>query len=373
MMAGIPQPDPLPLAAPPALFLFLLLLTFALHLLPMSAVLGGSIIGAFARWQGRRGRAHHAELARLIGKVLPVMIAATVTLGVAALLFLQVLYGRVFFSSSVIMAWFWLAVVPLLIVAYYAAYGMAFDKSGGTGRPALSWLVVAIFLTIAFIYTNNMSLMLRPDAQHALYAEASHGLQWNSADPTVLPRYLHMLAGAIAVGGLCVASIGLVRRRVSPEFGLWAMTHGCRWFVLATMANFVIGMWFLAALPSATMRIFVGGNGYATVVLALGILAALDALVFALFAGHSREPGRLVIGAWVATLAALGLMVLSRDSVRRSMLDAAGFQPAGWASPQWGPIVIFAVLLVVSIALVVWMVAALVKAPAPQARDVARV
>lgn len=373
MNPGIPQPDPLPLTAPPAVFLLLLLLTFTLHLLPMNAVLGGSIIGAVARWRGRQGRAHHAELARLIGKLLPVTMAAAVTLGVAALLFLQVLYGRVFFSSSVVMASFWIAVIPLLIVAYYAAYGVAFDRRGGTERTGLAWLIVAIVLAVAFIYTNNMTLMLRPGAQHALYAQASHGLHWNSGDPTRLPRFLHMLAGAVAVAGLSVALIGFFRRRVSPEFGIWAMAYGCRWFVLATAANFLIGMWLLSALPEATMALFVGGSGYATVALALGIVAAIDALAFALGVGQSPEPSRLLIGAWIATIVAVALMVLSRDSVRRSMLDAAGFQPVNWASPQWGPIAIFAVLLVVAIVLVAWMVTALVKAPSPQARGVAQV
>jgi len=57
-------------------------------------------------------------------------------LGVAPLLFLQVLYGRLFFTSSILMAGFWLAVVPLLIVAYYCAYVVAFrgqrTRVGGT-------------------------------------------------------------------------------------------------------------------------------------------------------------------------------------------------------------------------------------------------
>ena len=57
---------------------------------------------------------------------LPVAIAATVTLGVAPLLFVQVLYGRLFFTSSILMAWFWLAIVPLVILAYYGAYLLAF-------------------------------------------------------------------------------------------------------------------------------------------------------------------------------------------------------------------------------------------------------
>jgi hypothetical protein len=66
-------------------------------------------------------------------------------------------------------------------------------------------------------------------------------------------------------------------------------------------------------------------------------------------------------------------MVLVRDVVRRALLDAAGFQPATWIVPQWGPIAIFLVLLVVAIALVAWMVAALVRAPAPEPAPVAEV
>jgi hypothetical protein len=182
-----------------------------------------------------------------------------------------------------------------------------------------------------------------------------------------------MLAGAVGIGGLSIALIGLVRRRVAPAFGLWAMAYGCRWFVLATAANFLFGMWFLSSLPRPTMMLFVGGSGYATAVLALGIVASLGALGFALSVAHSGEPARTLLGAWGATILALVLMVLSRDSVRRALLDAAGFQPATWASPQWGPIAIFAVLLVVSIALVAWMVVTLVNAPAGKARDVVSV
>lgn len=363
MTPGIPQPDPVQLAAPPLVFAFLLILTFTLHLLPMSAVLGGSIIGAFSRWQGARGRAHHMELARLTGKLLPVAIAAAVTLGVAALLFLQVIYGRVFFSSSVVLAWAWIAVVPLLIVAYYAAYAVAFDRSGAA-RIALAWLAAAAFMVIAFIYTNNMSLMLRPDAQHALYAESARGFQWNAGDRTLLPRYLHMLAGAIAIGGLAVATIGLIRRRVSAEFGKWAVAYGCRWFVVATAANVAIGVWFLFALPPAVSALFLGGDARATVTLALGLVAAAGAFWLALRAARSREPGRLLASAWGATLLTLALMVLTRDTVRRTMLEAAGFQPATWAAPQWGPMVIFAVLLVVAIALLAWMLIVLLRAPA---------
>ena len=53
--------------------------------------------------------------------------------------------------------------------------------------------------------------------------------------------------------------------------------------------------------------------------------------------------------------------VLLRDQVRQGALEAAGFQVQAWVEPQWGPIVIFAVLLVAAIAIIAWMVRALVR------------
>ena len=115
-MPTIPHPDPLPLPAPAWLLWFLLTLTFTLHVVPMNLVLGGSIIGLVARLRARR-QPHAAVVASLVAKALPVLIATAVTMGVAALLFLQVLYGRLFFASAVLLAVPWLAVVPTLIAA----------------------------------------------------------------------------------------------------------------------------------------------------------------------------------------------------------------------------------------------------------------
>jgi hypothetical protein len=363
MNPALPQLDPVPLAAPVALFWFFSILTFTLHLLPMSAVLGGALLGVVSRWRARHGDPHHARLAQLIGKLLPVLIAAAVTLGVAALLFLQVLYGRMFFSSAIVMGWFWLAVVPLLIAGYYAAYGVAFaDRHAG--RLGAAMIVAAVALVIAFIYTNNMTLMLRPDAQHAFHEASARGLQLNSGDPIVLPRYLHMLAGALAVAGLLVAMVGLLERRRDAAFGSWAVAYGCRWFIGATIANVAIGTWHLAALPASVLPLFMGGDVLATALLAGGVLTGLMALGAAMIASTTSTPGRLLVVAGGATVATIVQMVLVRDIVRQAILNAAGFQPATWIVPQWGPIAIFLVLLVAAIALVAWMVAVLLRRPA---------
>lgn len=168
ILAAIPDPDPIPLPAPTGMFVFLLVFTFLLHLLAMNFVLGGSfmMVCSYARARNAAPEIarHHRHLIEILAQAFPVAIAFTITLGVAPLLFVQVLYGQLFYSSSILMAWPWLAVVGLLPVGYYAAYWHAF-RHAVLGQAAV-WValgVAAIFLVIAFLFVNNFSLLQNPE------------------------------------------------------------------------------------------------------------------------------------------------------------------------------------------------------------------
>ena len=131
MTPVIPLADPLPQPAPAWLLWALLQLTFFLHLLAMNVVLGGSILALHWRLSRRTDSATpRAEVVAAFARALPVAVAAAVTFGVAPLLFVQVLYGRVFFTSSILMAWWWLAVVPLVVFAYSGAYLLGISVGG---------------------------------------------------------------------------------------------------------------------------------------------------------------------------------------------------------------------------------------------------
>jgi len=216
----IPHPDPLPLSAPPALIWFLLVLTFFLHLLPMNFILGGSIISALL---GRKKDPPREELRSFLAKAMPPMVAAAVSLGVAPLLMTQVLFGRLFFSSSVLMAWYWISVIPILILAYYGTYLAAFKGNRlGRARPWVTGIIALLFLAIAFIYTNNMSLLISPERFAEMHAASAAGDRLNLADPTLIPRWLHMVLGAVAVAGLVIAVYGAKRLDTNPESGRFA-------------------------------------------------------------------------------------------------------------------------------------------------------
>ncbi len=108
----IPQPDTIPVSW--GWFQFLLLLTFPLHLLAMNAMLGGLAIGIV---QHLKGGPTQKKLAHRIAVALPLVIAFVVNLGVAPLLFIQVLYGQFVYSSSVLMGISWILIVPILIIS----------------------------------------------------------------------------------------------------------------------------------------------------------------------------------------------------------------------------------------------------------------
>lgn len=369
-LSPVPFPDPVPQPAPAWILWGLLVSTFMLHLLAMNFVVGGSVIGAVTARLGRRaGRPHHMALVRWLTDAMPIALAATITFGVAPLLFLQVLYGRLFFTSSVLMGWFWFAVVPLVMVAYYGTYLLAF-KSASLGHWGswIRWLTIFIFLVIGFIFANNMSLMLRPDLFRAIYADGgtAHG---NFGDPTLWPRYLHLMLAAVAIGGMWVSGYGLICRPRRPEFGEWAMRYGARWFSGVTAVNLFMGFWFLFSLPGETMARFMGPVPVATFVLGLGIFAGMTTMTLMFLAANAPRPSPLVgcgIGGLLVTVVC---MVLVRDQVRRGALATMNFEPVQWVEPQWFNIILFLVLLVAGTLTVVWMVRALVLAGRPGTED----
>ena len=119
----LPQADVLPLPAPAALLHFLMTFTWLLHLLAMNALLGGLLI---TLWLRLKGGTENLAMADRLAKVTPSLVAAAVTLGVAPLLFIQVLFGQFIFTSSILMGWGWFSIVIVLIFAYYGTYLQSF-------------------------------------------------------------------------------------------------------------------------------------------------------------------------------------------------------------------------------------------------------
>jgi hypothetical protein len=368
----IPGPEPLPLPAPAWVFWALLMLTSFLHVLAMNVLVGGSLLSLYLRlrrWSDPRARALLVRLARPA----PVVAAATITLGVAPLLFLQVLYGRLFFVSSILMAWAWLAIVPALIAVYYATYAAAYRARRQAILSGWLYLVTGILLlAVAFLYTTNMTLMLGADRFAALYGESGRGLHLNMGEPTLWPRWLHMILGGVAVAGLAIV-FAARRWSTEPELSIWAQRFGAASSALATAVNMVVGFWWTVTLPLETIDGLLGANKGAAAMFALSVAASVVTLVLLMRLVRSElfstpaAISRTAAAALAGMLATVLTMLLVRDGVRAAALERAGFVQTTWVVTQWGPLVLFVVLLLVALGAIAWMVMALMRsAPSPE-------
>ncbi|MBD3221009.1 hypothetical protein GF314_07170 [bacterium] len=338
--ALIPRPDTLQVGW--GWFQILLTVTFVLHILFMNALLGGafvSLLGGMRRSGAGQVAGHDAS------HRVPTLVALTVNAGVAPLLFLQVLYGHLFYTSSVVMAGWWLAIIPLLIIGYYAAYGVAWGSNRAL-RPVLATGVVLILAFIGFMFVNNNTMALVP-AHWTGWFETSDGSLLNLSEPTIWPRWLHMMIGAVAVGGLFVALIQDNKARRGDAEAAKARDWALPFFTHGSLAQMAVGLWWLMALPDPVMKQFMGGSPFASILLVAGIGLGVWAVVL----GFQKKV-RLAAGAVVATVLVMALM---REVVRFGYLDGV-FHPRDLAvEPQLSPLILFLAVFVIGIGCVAYM------------------
>ena len=343
MISLVPTPDQLPMAR--GYFDALLLLTFPLHLLFMNAMIGSALIAFWSHW---RKDPVSERLAYQLAKALPLLIAFTINLGVAPLLFAQVIFGHYIYSSSVIIGVFWLSIVPVLLVVYFGAYlyDFKFWSMGRKGLPVLG-LVIVLIGCIGFVFTNNMTLMLDPEAWKAYFTH-SGGAYLNLNEPTLYPRYLHMMIGATAVGGLAVACLSRLWVKKDVEVASLGLNTGMRLFFVATCAQLVAGIWFLLSLPVDIMKIFMGRSPLASAV----FIVALVVVIMVLISAWQRK---LVVSAGL-TIVLVYLMTFMRAFVREGYLAKTYVTQTVESNPDYSPLALFVITLVIGLVLIAWMI-----------------
>ncbi len=330
----IPAADAVPVHW--AWFKVFLILTFTVHILLMNAMLGSGIIAFVSRLTGDQGT---YALQKDVSDKLTFLIAFAVNFGVAPLLFLQTLYGHFFYTSSQLMAVFWLSVIGLLIIGYYSAYLYKYKFDGLADRR--NWVLgtaVLILLMVAFIFVNNMTLMITP-LTWPRYFENPQGTLLNLMDPTLIPRYFHFVTASVAMGGLFIAVVWEFRRRRSVPDARANIRRGLNWFLYATLFQIIFGFWFQMQLPDPILNLFMGGSPLHTGI----FLLALGVMVLALIFGIRGRVWPTVASA----LTLVFLMILMRDLVRTAYLKPYFTLDDLAVTGEYSPLVAFLIVLTV--------------------------
>lgn len=337
----IPVPDTIPVHW--AWFQVLLIVTFVLHLLFMNAMLGSAILALVREFKADRD----ADTMNFqIAEKLPYTIAFTVNLGVAPLLFIQVLYGHFIYTSSILMAVYWLSIILLLILAYYAAYIYDFKfEAMGKSRTIFISISAILLLWIGFVFTNNMVMMIQPETWQA-YFRNPFGTLLVLKDPMLIPRYLHFVLASIAIAGLFQAIVWTMKKRdpISEK----VIRSGLNWFAWATCIQFAVGIWFLISLPEDIMMLYLGRAPLHSFLLALGLLLGGAAIFTA--ATHK---------VWTTTALALAVvvdMVLVRDLLRTAYLKPYFSPRQLTVVPQYSSMILFLAAFAAGIVIIAYMI-----------------
>jgi hypothetical protein len=356
-MNNFPAVDQIPLPAPVWLLKALHDLTFSLHLASVGLLLGGLTLAlAFALLGRMRESDVMTQASGMMIHRLPTVMAFVINLGIPPLLFSQVLYGRALYTSSVLIGTYWIAVILLLMGSYYGLYlssGLATRRRNWFGPGFAALLLI---LTIAFIYSNNMTLMLRPQVWGAMYLHSPAGFQLNSSDPTLMPRWLFFLAGSFPATGAALMLMSL-RSGLSDQLARFMTRTGGAIVAAGIVVQAALAQLTMGAQPGKIAATVMEDSLYRTFVFLWLATALLLAAVGILAAASKRANALAAIVASVVAFLNVVSTTMVRDGVRDVTLRSAGFDV--WdrqVASNWSVIGLFLVLLVTALVVIAWLI-----------------
>ncbi|HVZ81040.1 MAG TPA: hypothetical protein VHE12_09645 [bacterium] len=364
MQDQFPHLDPIPLPAPVWLFKALHHLTLSLHFSFLAMLLGGLVLGILWNLIGQATRKKAPLFASgLVANRLPIITTYVINLGVPPLLFVQVLYGRAIYTSTILIGVYWISVVFAVMGAYWVLYRMASRAEAGKSWWLLGIGALVLLAYVGRVYSMASTLMLKPEVWPGMYDASPSGVNLPPHDPTLLPRLLMVLVGSLGFGSLGT-TLYTAKGNLSEEVKLYIRQGAAQVALAALLVLLVIGTWAFRSQPDfvqAGLRAsaFYGPFLYLwPACVALSLLAALWLLV----SPKGWNWGRILAVTLPPFLSIASFEIL-RDGVRDLTLAQAGFDV--WASPvntNWLVVGLFLGLLVIGVGFMVWVLAVMRRA-----------
>ncbi len=357
------QVFPFYLPAPTASYAALYVATLLMHALFMSYVLAGSIALGVAGARGLLGapavNTAWAPVLAILKDWMPFALSAAITAGIAPLLFVQILYQQEFYTANLLLFNRWMAILPVLIVAFYLLYLLKAQRI--QGRRALqggvALVAMACFLFVAWSWVENHLLSMDRAAWPGLYE--SRALVFKSV--AILPRLAWWIAAAVPTAALLLAwQLGAGASGVSRDAAQRAMKP-LAWF--AGVA--------LVAASAAAWPVLGSAAGGAEVALSirlsiaiLGIGALLQcALWLPAMAGRATGKGALTAASAGLLLFWTGALVC-REASRMAVLGTEATIARHERVGANGGLLVFLVFALLGLGTIAWIVRAVARGTA---------
>ncbi|HMA96313.1 MAG TPA: hypothetical protein VKP30_26685 [Polyangiaceae bacterium] len=339
MKPPIPDFDPIGLALPGPWLMALSYLTLTLHFVAMQFTVGGALV-LLATWRRQHG------IAKFFGTALPLGFSYLVTFGIPPLLFVQVVYGQFFYSSSVLIGAFWISVIPLIILGYGASY---WHRMSRESAPKYQLLLIAattcVVLLVGYIYVNNFTLSMRPERWLSHYQAHPSGGALNQGEPTLHARYALFIVPALFAAGLAlVVRAGYLRNHGATSEADVSYRYGIRSMFVAAALQTIAAIGLATTLPAPVKAALFQPGALSTCAVGSAVLG-VSALAAAVLSRRRAGTGMPVLAAHLF-VGAVACLVVARDLVRQIYLRPYFQLDRAPVIPQWGMAISFVLILV---------------------------
>ncbi len=345
--------DPMGVPFYPWLFQVLMVLTFALHIIFVNLAIGGSFMAVYEHY--KKGE-FNKKLSRFLARSSTVNLSAAVVLGVAPLLFVQVIYDPFWYVSNVLSAWWAVGFLCFVTGAFLSLYAFYLKRNPDTGMKGFGffgWVTFGLLLLAGFSMHLLSFQFLEPEKWKAWYLT---GTMMNTSGTTVydfrISRYLHFIIASFAITGVFMMLYGWFfskRKDMDKEYLHWVALSGAKLALWGTVVAMIMGIWWLFSVPS---QFHFAGNPFLLLGVALGVVF-LIVLVMA-----QREPEKYaVVSALFGFLAVLGMSV-AREVLRMVYLGKFNYSIYTYKlNINWGSTALFLLTFIMGIVVMAYPLA----------------
>ena len=302
----------------PVIFQALMVLTFAIHIIFVNIVMGGT---ALAIWCRIKGGEYNLRLSRALARSNTIMTSLAIVIGVAPLLFVQVIYDPFWYTSAQMSAWWAMLFLVAITAAFTFAYLFYLGGKGENEGGSLFWSIASfISLIVAAVIIHVISMqMLHPEKWSQWVVQGNRvnlsGWQIHAVD---IFRLLHFIIPAFAITGVYLMLYGwYFRERYSQQYTQWVAETGAKLALYASCIQGLAGIVWWLTTPS--------GFKFHPITL-IGVLAGA-AFVGYLFKMDKTKAIEKAIPTSIFAFVVVLLMSVAREFLRFYTLKHAGYSP----------------------------------------------
>ena len=349
-----------PFGVPGATLLYLMLyvLTLAVHFVFMNYVFAGTLyVAVVGLGQADAALARlHNPIALTLRDWLPFAFSGVITAGVAPLLFVQILYPENFYTANLLLFHRWMAVVPVLVVAFYLLYLL---KSASLSDWPAAWRVAAgvgALVAIGFTgysWSENHLLSLDEERWVSFFEER----EWFYHHSALVPLAGMWLAGAVST----MMAIVCWQLRSAERRGLKLPSSevrlACVWALIGLGLAVFCGTMQYLMLGSAIREVS-GDRVSAPYAVAALVGAVLQGVGwFSQWRGSRLSRGWLLLAS-VGVMLSILSMCMVREADRFARVDVTALYEHHAAAAENGGRLVFLLFLAINASIIAWCVLA---------------